>query len=48
MLQVGVDLLMPLLPVRDDHSRAGSGVDSGSNSCHGVVYLQDPLLDFQF
>ena len=47
-MQVGVDLHMPVLPVRDDHSGAGSGVDQGSNPCDEVVHHQDPLLDFSF
>ncbi|KAL6991182.1 hypothetical protein U1Q18_009301 [Sarracenia purpurea var. burkii] len=42
--RVGVDVRVPVLPVRDDNSGASSGLDQGSYSCHEVVHRPDPLL----
>ncbi|CAL5408923.1 unnamed protein product [Camellia sinensis] len=42
---VGVELLMPMLLVRDGDSGASSLLDQGSHSCHEVVHRSDPLLD---
>lgn len=46
MMQVAVDLHMPVLPLRDHHRGARPGVDQGSDSCHEVVYLSDSMLNF--
>ncbi|CAL5411375.1 unnamed protein product [Camellia sinensis] len=43
--RVGVELLMPMLLVRDGDSGASSVLDQGSDSCHEVVHRSDPLLD---
>jgi hypothetical protein len=45
-VQVGVDLHMPMLPLRDGTSGVRAGVDQGSHSGHEVVHVQDPLLEF--
>lgn len=48
MLQIVVDVHMPLLFVRDSDSRVGSGAYQGPNSCHGVVHISNSLLNSYF
>ncbi|KAF8413780.1 hypothetical protein HHK36_001773 [Tetracentron sinense] len=40
------DMHLPVLLVRDDHSRTCTGFDQSPHLRHAVVHLQDPLLDF--